>query len=137
MAASSLRAAALRGAPLATLPLAAAWAPVSQLVDPLTRGAACFSTTGAHASAAAGGGGGGTSGPDTFTAALQQKTEEELRELALKQAQPHAADGPEDGPEPGPDEEQLPVSGGRVPVSAGVCCVLHGRRRQSAVPVWR
>ncbi|KAI7846313.1 hypothetical protein COHA_000150 [Chlorella ohadii] len=63
---------------------------------------------GAHASAAAGGGGGGTSGPDTFTAALQQKTEEELRELALKQAQPHAADGPEDGPEPGPDEEQLP-----------------------------
>lgn len=51
------------------------------------------------ASRAAGGGGAAAAGtspgqPDAFTAALQQKTEEELRLLALKQGQPHTAAEP-------------------------------------------
>ena len=137
MAAPSLRAVAVRSGPLATLApscLAAAWAPLLNRTDLAARGAAGFSSSSAAAAAT---GGGGSSGPDAFTAALQQKTEEELRQLALKQAQPDAADDAEAAADEG---QQSKVSAGRQgpdapPLLNGVAatCPLGSRLSASAV----
>lgn len=95
MAAPSLFAAARRCAPatLAPSPLAAAWAPLLQRLNALAGGAAGLSSSSCAAAAAgSSSGSGGSAGPDTFTAALQQKAEEELRQMAVKQGQPHVAE---------------------------------------------
>lgn len=133
MAAPSLRAVAVRSGPLATLApscLAAAWAPLLQCADMPGRGAAAFSSS---SSAAAAAGGGGSSGPDAFTAALQQKTEEELRQLALKQAQPDVADEAEAAAGEGQQAKVSAEDRGLTPLPSEWCC-HHLPSRQSWLP---
>lgn len=132
MAAPSLRAVAVRSGPLATLApscLAAAWAPLLSRTDLAARGAAGFSSSSAAAAAA---GGGGSSGPDAFTAALQQKTEEELRQLALKQAQPDVGDDAEAAADEGQQSKVSPEGRGQTAHLPTERCCRHLPSRQSA-----
>lgn len=111
--ASSLSTAAVRALTQSASPLAAACAPLLQRLSSLSGGAAAFSSSSSSCAPAAGGaasGGGGE--PDAFTASLQHKTEEELRQLALKQGQPHTADAAEDSAAEGEQQEQVHCGGG-------------------------
>ena len=72
-------------------------AALAAVVGPLVCRARALSSSAAASITAGGSGGGGGAAappgtPDAFTAALQQKTEEELRHLALQQGQPHVAE---------------------------------------------
>ena len=127
MASSSACLAAATRAWLAAAPTRGP-AALAALVGPLVCSARALSSSAAASSAAGGGGAAAAPGtPDAFTAALQQKTEEELRQLALQQGQPHVAEasstaGDQQQQGSAPSEE---VRVGQPVWPPPVCCQPH------------